>query len=329
MMRARWLGFAIVLVLFAACGSSAPPPPSPTAFCEQFRAQGASAAARCSGGDAADWLAQVEQYTPCARFGELVTGGTVRYHADLAAACLKEASADVDCNAPASTCFTKTLEGLLPADAPCHSDWECPDNGVCWAPGQYGANACVQNVCVTIPNKAGDLCPDTQPFCFGELMCVGGTCVANATAGQACGPSVAACAHGLRCDLASRKCVARSDGSVCVADNECPDTQYCAGSTCSPRIPAGGSCNGMPNACAAWMACNLQTFVCEAAGHVGQQCGLSGGSAFLCAGGVCTTYADGTSSCHAPAANGQPCGTGDDCVSGGCNASLLCAMCTN
>jgi hypothetical protein len=339
-------GSAVVATLagaLAACGSSpatpgpdggggsagaAAAPLSAAAFCAQEREQTAAFSARCLGGSAADWKAYRDAYMPCSRFDELIAAGTVRYHADRAAACLAANSADRDCAAPENFCFTSTLEGLVAARAPCRNDYECPPNAACWAPMEFGLNACVQSVCVTVGDKVGDPCTDL-PFCYpGVVTCLQGTCVAYGKNGEACGQvDQPFCGPGLRCD-ATGTCVPLSSGSLCNADFECFGTDFCDNSQCRPRIAVGASCNGAPHGCVGWASCNTQTFVCEAAGHVGQACGSTMGDDSLCIGGACQNNADGSRSCIALAQLGAVCNVGVQCQSGGC-ASGTCATCDN
>jgi hypothetical protein len=302
-------------------------PATASAFCAQEREQSAAFSARCLGGPAADWKALRDAYLPCARFDDLVAAGTVRYHADLALDCLKANSADRDCSAPENFCYTQTLEGLLPANAPCQNDYECPGNAGCWAPGEFGLNACLQSTCVTVGDKVGDPCVDI-PFCYpGVVTCMNGACVAYTASGAACGVDQPPCAPGLRCDGTSSTCVAMLEGMACLQDFDCVATQYCAnGLTCVPRIEVGGSCAVAPTGCAGFAACNPQTQLCEAAGHVGQACGSSMGAASLCIGGACQPNPDGTTSCLPTFKNGAGCNLGSQCASGGCSSNA-CAVC--
>jgi hypothetical protein len=335
--RATLAGLGAALLVAVALGScdSSPNTPSPDgpyrlsamAFCAQERVQTAAFSARCLGGSAADWKAYRDAYMPCSRFDELIAAGTVKYHPELAAGCLEAQSADRDCSTPDNFCFVKTFEGLLPANAPCHNDYECPANGACWAPDEFGLNACVQNVCVTLGDKVGDPCT-TLPFCYpGVVTCLAGTCVAYGRSGDPCGiASEPACGPGLRCDLVSAKCMPLAKGSHCGSDFDCFGTEYCNNGDCSPRIAVGSSCNGAPTGCVGWAACDEQTFMCVAGGHPGQPCGSTMGDDSLCIGSFCQLNGDGSRSCVAPLEVGAVCARGTQCASGGC-ATNACATC--
>jgi hypothetical protein len=351
MMRARELlgdrGVSAVAVsvawVLAACSSSGGPscgpvadgaadsgaevPLTASAFCEQERAQTASFNARCLGGAEADWKALRDGYLPCAKFDDLVSRGTLRYHPELAEACLKANGAQRDCAAPENFCFTQTLEGLIPEGGACANDYECPGNAGCWAPGEYGANACGENTCVAVGNKVGDSCA-ALGFCYaGVVTCLGGTCVAYGAAGEPCGPGLADCALGLRCDSATATCVVTAAGSPCTTALECLGAQRCAKGSCVARLAIGEPCGDAPDGCVGFAACDPDTLTCVAAGHVGQPCGAMTGSAILCIGGSCFDNGDGTSSCRQLFADGQACSIGAQCVSGGCDFDNTCAVC--
>jgi hypothetical protein len=301
-------------------------PATASAFCALEREQTAAFSARCLGGPAGDWKALRDSYLPCARFDELVAAGTVRYHADLALDCLEANSADRDCFAPENFCYTRTLEGLLAPNAPCKNDYECPGNAGCWAPTEFGFNACAQSVCVTVGDKVGDPCL-LVPFCYpGVVTCVNGACVSYSDKGAACGAGQAPCAPGLVCDGATGTCLPMSQGSACVGDFDCIGTHYCALGQCQPRLEVGSPCGAAPTGCVGFAACNPQTTLCEAAGHLDQACGSTMGSANLCIGGSCQLNAQGSASCLAPHANGGGCNVGAQCASGGC-AGNVCSTC--
>lgn len=324
---------AAVVASLAACSSS-PNAPSPEVgnaltaalFCAQERDQTAAFSARCLGGTAADWKAYRDSFMPCSRFDELVAAGTVRFHPELAADCLRAQSADRDCSTPENFCYTKTFEGLLPADAPCHNDYECPPNGSCWAPAEDAVNACVTSVCVTIGDKIGDPCT-TIPACYpGVVTCVKGVCVAYGKQGDPCGlDGEPACGPGLRCDLVDAQCVPIAKGSQCGNDFDCIGTEYCDNLQCRPRIEIGASCNGAPTGCVGWASCNFDTFVCEAAGHAGQACGSTMGDDYLCIDSFCQG-SNGSRRCIKPLELGAACQLGRQCASGGC-ANHACATC--
>jgi hypothetical protein len=318
-----------------AAGSSADTsgaPATASAFCSQYRQQDSAYSARCYGGAAADWKANGETYLACARFDTFVTAGTVRYHKELAAACLKTDAVDRSCFAPPSRCFTQTLEGTLTPQAPCTNDYECPANAACWAPQELGFNACAQSTCFAVADKVGDPCTPiptvNASLCFpGVVSCAQGVCAAYAAAGQACGDTLPACAAGLHCDTASAQCVAIVAGGPCAQDFDCLGTEYCAGTTCSPRIAIGLACDVALGGCVAFAVCN-PSGVCEAASHLGQRCGSSSqGTSFLCVDSVCQPDANGDPRCVAPLANGAACTAGAECASQGCGTDGTCAAC--
>jgi hypothetical protein len=316
----------LVTLALASCGSS-PSGMTAAAFCAQEREQTAAFSARCLGGSATDWKAYRDAYVPCSRFEELIAGGTVRYHPELAADCLKANSADRDCATPENFCFASTFEGLVPTGAPCRNDYECPPNAACWVRSELGLNTCAQSVCIAVGVKQGDSCADL-PFCYpGIAVCVNGTCEAFAVEGDPCGgvdqPS---CGPGLRCDP-TNGCAPLAAGSLCNSDFDCLGTEFCDGSQCRPRIEVGASCNGAPHGCVGWAACNTQNFVCEAAGHVGQPCGSTMGDESLCIGGACQlSQTSNPNACVPLKQDGEPCQIGSECASGGCDAGL-CKTC--
>ncbi|HTA35944.1 MAG TPA: hypothetical protein VK761_04435, partial [Solirubrobacteraceae bacterium] len=300
------------------------------------RQQDSAFAARCSGGAAADWKANADSFIACDRFDTFVAAGTVRYHAELAAACLKADGADRDCFAPPSRCFTQTLEGTLAANALCENDYQCPANAACWAPEEFGFNACAASACFAVSDRVGEPCtplPSVNDlFCFpGVVTCVQGTCVAYGAQGDPCGAdNQPSCGAGLRCDATSSKCVAITAGGPCVGDSDCFETEYCAGTSCSPRVAVGQPCTSASASatdsdnCVAFAFCNPSSQICEAASHVGQACGsLFGLPNYLCVDGVC-----GAGRCVAPLANGAMCALGIDCASQGCSAAGTCASCS-
>jgi hypothetical protein len=325
------LGAVVTAAAALACGSSpnGPSPPRVTTaleFCEQEREQTAAFSARCLGGSAEDWRALRDSYMPCSRFDELIAAGTVTFHLDLAADCLEQQRADRDCSAPENFCFVKTLEGKLPANAPCQNDYECPANGACWAPSELALNRCGGSVCVTLGDKVGDPCVDL-PACYpGVVTCFAGTCVAYLEKGDPCGFDKPRCGPGLRCDAVTTKCAPIEAGSRCGDDFDCLGTEYCDNLDCRPRIAVGASCNGAPTGCVGWASCNTQTFTCEAAGHPGQACGSTMGDDYLCIDSFCQSNGDGSRSCIAPFPLGATCSVGHQCASGGC-ADNVCAAC--
>ncbi len=311
-------------------------PATASAFCAQHRQQDSAFSARCAGGAAADWQASDDSFIACDRFDTFVAAGTVRYHAELAAGCLKADSADRDCFAPPSRCFTQTLEGTLAANAPCENDYQCPPNAACWTPQEFGYNACGPSTCFAVSDRVDEPCTPlpntTASLCLpGVVTCVQGTCAAYGAQGEPCGDdSLPACAAGLRCDAASSKCVAITAGGACGEDFDCFATEYCAGTSCRPRIAIGQPCTSATDTddCVAFAFCDPSSQVCEAASHVGQACGsLFGLPNYLCVDGVCQSAPD-ASRCVAPLANGAVCATGTDCASRGCSAAGTCASCS-
>jgi hypothetical protein len=307
-------------------------PATASAFCAQYRDQGAAFAARCSGGQATDYAAVQDAFITCDTFDTFVTQGTLRYHAELAAACLATDSPDRDCFAPPSLCFTKTLEGLLAPDAPCVNDYQCPANAACWAPGEFGFDMCVQSTCFAVADMVGEACTPlpnlNTSLCFpGVVTCVQNVCAPFGVSGDPCGdPSLAGCGAGLRCDATTLKCTPISSGGACSQDTDCIGTEFCTGTACAPRVAVGGSCAASPTACAAFEACDASTMLCVAAGHIGQPCGDSGSTLGTCATGVCLMSPDGRQVCQAPLTIGSACSAGTDCASKGC-ANGMCASC--
>lgn len=329
---------AIVVMLAAACGGSPSPAKSPdggiglgakeiataSAFCTEIRRRSAVVSARCNGGSVEDWLAYNNSFDSCATLDRLVARGTVRYHKEIAAACLGAQSESRGCFDEFGTCYLEAVEGVLGAGAPCLDAYECPVDGTCTAAGII-VNACEPQTCVLFPTKAGDTCRDL-PVCFGEnLTCVEGQCLANVAEGGACGGARPDCRRGLHCD-ATLTCAPRAASGPCLDDQSCLPTHFCGAGTCTPRLPIGAPCADAPTGCVAFGSCNGSTFVCEPAGHEGQSCGASEGFASVCVSGTCQNNQDGSSLCPGRQPLGSPCLTGDECASGGCQAGV-CATC--
>jgi hypothetical protein len=290
-------------------------------FCERERNQEAAWRGRCLGGEAADWRGFLDTFTSCPHLDDLVAAGTVRYHAELAAACLDANRPDRDCRTAETLCFTHVIEGALDTGAPCQNDYQCPANAGCWASDEFGYNACLPSTCVHVPDKVGDACTQMPlPFCFTGLTCVHGVCLAHGSEGDPCGQDHPPCGWGLTCGAAAI-CVWRSDGGACQQDAQCISTQYCQDSQCQPRIAVGDSCASAPFGCAAFAACNSGV-LCEPTGHLGQPCSNQVDAQYVCTAGFCRSNV-----CHEKLADGGDCYRGSDCVSQGC--SIRCKQCSN
>jgi hypothetical protein len=254
---------------------------------------------------------------------QLVVKGTVRYHEDLASACLDAHPEDAACFYNPGQCDYQVIEGLLPAGAPCASSYECPANSICVGPDR-NRNSCELQTCVTLPAKAGDNC-SAWNFCFSPagLTCIQGVCVANGDVGASCGDvTLPRCGRGLYCELATMTCAARGQSNPCADDFACVQTHFCSAGTCAPRLPIGAPCAGAPTGCVAFAACDASMGVCVPAGHVGQLCY----SVNVCASGVCESDANGLRTCMQRKPLGATCTTADECVSGGCSQGV-CTAC--
>lgn len=296
-----------------------------SAFCARLRDQEASWRARCLGGTAKDWRDHLELATSCAEVGALVAGGTVRYQAALADACLAENAAERSCSRYQTLCATHVLAGTLPVDAPCKDDFECPPDAGCWAAGEFSYNACMPSTCVHLPDKAGDACnQEPFPYCFAGLSCINVACVPRPAEGQPCG--VAACQAGSTCD--GSICRTRIDGGPCGIDADCIPTQYCfrtedLGGVCVPRGGIGASCSPGVQECEAFSVCKVEVSgsgTCIPAGHPGQPCAQIDGHV-VCTQGICLS---GT--CSPKVQNGGECLVGSECASQGCSG-VFCKPC--
>jgi hypothetical protein len=303
-------------------------PSAAATFCGAARDATAAWRARCFGGAAADWRATLDDVASCAELDALVAGGTARFHAELAAACLEASRADRDCAEAEPTCFTHVIEGLVATDALCKSDFECAYNAGCWAgPIELAYNACRASRCVHIPDRVGDACAEASDFhCFTGLRCVAGVCQREGAEGEDCAttrphtsPSGAGCGFGLSCW--DGQCRRRSDGGACGSDGDCVPTQYCAPpGECRPRTRLGEGCDPTWPSCAAFATCGPDA-VCVPAGHLGEPCGRQVDFPNLCAEGVCSP--DG---CARPLPDGSDCLFARQCASRGCDGAR-CASC--
>jgi hypothetical protein len=297
----------------------------PSMFCLQERGQEAAWRARCLGGTAADWLAILQNDTPCAVLDQLVARGTARFHADLADACLAAAHADRDCSIAEPACVQQVVEGTLATDAPCRSDSECPADAACWAGAQFAYNACQASTCVHVPGAGEPCTQDPISYCRTGHTCVNFVCTPHGTEGAPCGGVNPSCAAGLVCSGAPGTCQRRrTDGQTCDKQADCLPDLYCEGGACRPRVHAGAPCvfgRDVPPDCDALSICDGTSRTCVPAGHLGQPCSNHPDARSFCVEGICH---GGVCSERLP--NGSDCVRGTECASGGC-ATGRCATC--
>jgi hypothetical protein len=295
-------------------------PSEAMAFCARARDQEAAWRQRCWGGDATEWRAFLDNPMRCESFDGLIVQGTLQYHPERAQACLDANRPDRDCLTEATPCAYEVLAGRLATNAPCRSDYECPEDAGCWADSELGYNACRPSTCVHVPQRGESCGQFPYTYCFTGLTCAQGVCVSQSDEGAACGATLPTCRSGLICF--GETCGRRIDGGACQVDEECVGTEYCHDtSECLPRIPVGGSCDGATRGCAAFAACDSASMRCVPGGHLGQPCSSTVDARYVCVEGVCR---DGT--CRPRLPDGASCFNGSDCASNGCSGGA-CMSC--
>jgi hypothetical protein len=134
------------------------------------------------------------------------------------------------------TCAKRAAAGgQCVVDADCQATLVCA-SGTCTGPGQVGAS-----------------CSGKQP-CLRSLTCVSGSCQAPLQAGAACLPTDCDVAHGLYCDIQSKKCTQTQVAQVgqpcglvngvlvaCAGGASCANVKSGQG-TCHPPAPDGAPC---------------------------------------------------------------------------------------
>lgn len=143
-------------------------------------------------------------------------------------------------------------------------------------------------------------------LCKPELFCKGtasdgacsGTCSKRSQLGESCADDTKLCARGLRCggsDTCEKRKVAT--GEACTNGFEqCPDSDFCIASVCTPRIALGQSCADNDFACARGLTCRAD--VCATPpGNVGDACDYGCGNGLLCVSGVCAAQPEAGDPC--------------------------------
>jgi hypothetical protein len=315
--RVRPLLIGALFVGVGACGSASGPATAKQA-CIELQEASARRAARCSGGDAADWRAFERSFEDCAVYDKHVADGKVQYQRAEFAACL--ASLEGPCDRPTPgqpACRFEVLRGLVADGESCRDSQACGPKSAClMLSGESCGEVCMS--LASLGQTCGIYCGGAMPcfeaaICEYGLACVGNICVKSGDVGQPCGgPQTLTCTLPLFCsaDLVNDPtstgvCTAPVAGGPCRSDSECPQTQFCLDSVCSPRREAGMACVDAPTGCVAWTACDASLGTCVTAGGVGEACAPYPGTPDLpyCFVGTCIVDVCGP----APAAPGQSC----------------------
>lgn len=207
-------------------------------------------------------------------------------------------------------CKTKcTQDAECSGSSYCAADGTCAaktTNGTaCTAAKQCASNACVDGVCCE--TSCGQTCYGCSLEKTGKAN---GTCAplksgTSRTATECPAAAMSTCGNDGTCDGAG-KCRAWASGTTCAAGS-CGTTGFTGPKSCD----GAGHCAGP-----AAVACGA--YPCDAASGCAVTCSAS----VPCAG---DTYCDsGTSKCVAKKANGQTCGSANECVSKTCVDGVCC-----
>jgi hypothetical protein len=187
--------------------------------------------------------------------------------------------------------------------AHCYNDSDCPmgqhcpynfNNQVCQPLGADGAGCekpsdCVSNWCLSSQKcgkkpAIGDACA-SSPDCYPLGYCTGGKCAKR-----------------------------NSPGSSCDAIDSCEDPFLCLNKTCTPMYleckgaPVGSLCTFL-HVCDPDAYCEIPSFVCKQAAHLGEKCGaIPCGKDLFCDPAMTT--------CASKHAAGGACQSGDQCQDG-------------
>lgn len=164
------------------------------------------------------------------------------------------------CNTDLGKCDAQAEE-----NGPCSSALECTTG--LWCDSSKAASFCA------IPlrtGKPGDVCSSSAP-CGDGLACVGGTCKAPLSDGEAC--TVASqCSAASYCDALRQVCSPRKAvGVACLSTLECTSDGYCIAGACTPRIELGKACVSSVS-CVNTARCDVTTGLCIARLGVGDIC---------------------------------------------------------
>jgi hypothetical protein len=216
------------------------------------------------------------------------------------------------------------------APADCGPTLICLDDPTCTTDNLWcdvaGTRTCQKGVglgatCGTVTSNGAT----TTINCESGLWCdaflnQSGTCRVPGGAGAPC--SFGYCMPGLHCEgdvgvgpmATLGTCVAPAPvGGACKFTSECASDLACFDSMCAARAGLNESCSGDAD-CQSGLFCASSSYVCLTARYPGESCADAGSGCVhsLCRAGTCVDHAKA----------GQPCATGDDCVSGDCRNGI-------
>lgn len=267
--------------------------PSMTQACDDFATAFCSQLAKCTPfalqvtyGDMATCVTRAAIPCPSA----LAANGTKTTTSDLEQ-CVQAVNAET-CdeyldNPQPSAC---SIPGTVAAGAACGSDWQC-STGFCALTAGTLCGTCATRA---MPGQTG---PDGGPVCLVDAQCA----------------ATSVCAAG--------KCVTPGMmGATCSAMDPCLRTLACIGGTCKTPLQAGAACAAATDCDGSkGLYCDTKgTKTCKQTGtaSAGGMCGVVNGGLVACtAGSLCTNFnMQGQGTCHPPAADNAPCGTGVTCM---------------
>jgi hypothetical protein len=251
--------------------------------------------------------------------------GSIRYHAELAGACIASFEGVACGGVPSSVACSDVFEGTIADGAPCSIDEQCGAQSTC---DSSSIGMCPAGVCVHVP-QLGEACLATST-CANGARCASGTCVAALEAGEACSPSTGGCDIGLGCvpsaaDPSTGTCTASTPAGVGERCGVCQTGLVCSSTTSTCRQPrTDGTCERTSfgaDDCPSGEACVTDGGAvegqCEPLPSVGEAC------TSVCArGSRCTPTGAGTSTCSVAVANGEACETDFACISGFCGSGV-------
>lgn len=331
---------AALAAALAGCGSSAHSnsnaPATASAACTQLHTANAMRAARCNGGAAADWLANLDSQEDCSTYDGYVEQHLVQYRPQGFAACLAEY--DKPCDQAVSACTYEILKGQVADGRPCKDSEVCGTTSGCLQPESAGTCGTVCGRLAVENEVCGFYCGSATPclafpFCAFDFACVNNVCVKTKGIGESCGPAdPTPCSALLACSAdpadpqSTGTCQARTAGGACHADVNCPADQFCAHGACAARRLLGEACADTPSSCVPWTVCDAASGRCVAAGKPGQPCAApyaSSPDAGFCAVGTCFD-----TTCVANASPGGSCAMALCAAGNSCDGTTLtCVAC--
>lgn len=318
-----------------------------------------------SGVTCEDILARVAEYGRVPGEAEGVENGTIEYDAAQARRCVRALSQSCipfQVSLGVGEC-QGVFTGLVPVGDPCETSSQCVPSAYCDTTDQC-EGTCRERVALGEPCEGGDSCRPVEGAAThcgdvdGDSVCVQTTILTGAAVGQSCGQvdvdgterSVQFCANDLYCrrsgDSITGSCaVPVAAGNSCTDDDICEQSYFCVNGTCRTVTfanTAGDPCN--PEALIACdgsrgLACDEETESCVRIGGstVGEPCEAEDDDLYYllaCDPGLfCDTDA-AAPTCKERFANGQPCESDNQCVSGyciedECSAPVLCEESSN